>query len=100
MITANASTEVDDLGVATSGGAAIERALENDAPGSAAPCVISPNGIPGDAAAEGGGAARSGETWMRRLGSCYDKSGGAAEGSVFSLVVMVKYRGLGLGELV
>jgi len=38
------------LGVATSGGAAFEGALENVASGSAAPRVISPTGIPGDAA--------------------------------------------------
>ena len=50
IITANASTAKDDLGVATSGGAAIEGALKNNAPGSAAPRVISPTGIPGDAA--------------------------------------------------
>ncbi len=31
MITANASTAADDLGVATSGDAAIEGALKNDA---------------------------------------------------------------------
>jgi hypothetical protein len=50
MIIANASTAADDLGVAASGNAAIEGALKNDAPGSAAPCVISPTGISGDAA--------------------------------------------------
>ena len=50
MITANTSTTADDLGVATSGVAAIEGALENDAPGSAVPRVISPTRIPGDVA--------------------------------------------------
>jgi hypothetical protein len=51
MITANASTAANHLGVATSGVAAsIEGALENDAPSSAVPRVISPTGIPGDAA--------------------------------------------------
>ena len=66
MIIANASTAADDLGVAASGNAAIEGALENDAPSSAAPCVISPTGIP-------------------TASSCYKKSGGAAEeGSIFS----------------
>ena len=44
-------TAADDLGVATSGVAAsIEGALENVAPSSAVPRVISPTGIPGDAA--------------------------------------------------
>ena len=62
MITVNASTVADDLGIATSDGAAIEGALEIDAPGSVAPRVISPNGIPSDEAAEGGG--RRG--WGRR----------------------------------
>jgi hypothetical protein len=51
MITANASTAADDLGVATSGVAAsIEGTLEKEAPSSAVPHVISPTGIPGDAA--------------------------------------------------
>jgi hypothetical protein len=50
MITANASTAADDLGVAASGDAAIERALDNDASVVAAPRVISPTGIPGGAA--------------------------------------------------
>jgi hypothetical protein len=51
MITANASTAADDLGVATSGVAAsIEGALENEAPSSVVPRVISPTRIPGDAA--------------------------------------------------
>jgi hypothetical protein len=50
MITANASTAADDLGVAASGDAAIERALDNDASIVAAPRVISPTGIPGGAA--------------------------------------------------
>jgi hypothetical protein len=50
MITANASTAADDFGVATSGVAAIEGALKNDAPSSAVPRVISPTGIPGDTA--------------------------------------------------
>jgi hypothetical protein len=50
MITANASTAADDLGVAASGNAAIERALDNDASVVAAPRVISPTGIPGGAA--------------------------------------------------
>jgi hypothetical protein len=50
MITANASTAADDLGVAASGDAAIERALDNGAIDVAAPRVISPTGIPGGAA--------------------------------------------------
>jgi hypothetical protein len=50
MITANASNAADDLGVAASGDAAIERALDNDASDVAAPRVISPTGIPGGAA--------------------------------------------------
>jgi hypothetical protein len=50
MITANASTPVDDLGVAASGDVATEGALENDSPGSAVPHVISPTRIPGGAA--------------------------------------------------
>jgi hypothetical protein len=50
MITANASTAVDDLGVAASGNAAIERALDNDDSVVMAPRVISPTGIPGGAA--------------------------------------------------
>ncbi len=50
MITANASTEVDDLGVAASGNAAIERALDNDTSVIAAPRTISPTGIPVGAA--------------------------------------------------
>jgi hypothetical protein len=49
MITANASPAADDLGVAASGDAAIERALDNDASVVAAPRVISPTGIPGGA---------------------------------------------------
>ncbi len=47
IITANASTVVDGLGVATSGDAAIEGALKNDARVITAPHVISPTGIPG-----------------------------------------------------
>jgi hypothetical protein len=50
MITANASTVADDLGVAASGDVAIERALDNNASVVAAPRVISPTGIPGGAA--------------------------------------------------
>ena len=52
MITANPSTAADDLGVATTSGvvASIEGSLENDATSSAVPRVISPTGIPGDAA--------------------------------------------------
>jgi hypothetical protein len=50
MITANASTAADDLGVPASGDAAIERALDNNASVVAAPRVISPTGIPGGAA--------------------------------------------------
>ncbi len=51
MITANASTVADDLGVvAASGDAAIERALDNDTSIVAALPVISPTGIPGGAA--------------------------------------------------
>ena len=50
MITANASTRADDLGVAASGNVAIERALDNNASVVAAPHVISPTGIPGGAA--------------------------------------------------
>jgi hypothetical protein len=50
MITADASTAADYLGVATSGNAAIDGALKNNAPGSVAPHVISPAGIPGGAA--------------------------------------------------
>jgi hypothetical protein len=49
MITANASIAADDLGVAASGNAAIEGALENDSPSSTAPRVISPTEIPGGA---------------------------------------------------
>jgi hypothetical protein len=49
MITANASTAADDLGVAASGDAAIERALDNNASIVVAPRVISPTGIPGGA---------------------------------------------------
>ncbi len=49
-ITANASNVADDLGVAASGHAAIERAPDNDASVVAAPLVISPTGIPGGAA--------------------------------------------------
>jgi hypothetical protein len=50
MITANASTAADDLGVAASGDAAIEGALDKDASVIAARRVISPTGIPGGAA--------------------------------------------------
>ncbi len=50
MITANTSTMADDLGVAASGDAAIERALDNDARVNAVPRVISPTGIPVGAA--------------------------------------------------
>ncbi len=49
-ITANTSTAADDLGVAVSGDAAIERALDKDASVVAAPRVISLTGIPGGAA--------------------------------------------------
>jgi hypothetical protein len=49
MISANASTMADDLGVAASGNVAIERALANNASLVAAPRVISPTGIPGGA---------------------------------------------------
>jgi hypothetical protein len=49
MITANASTTADDLGVAASGDAAIERALDNDTSVVTALRVISPTGIPGGA---------------------------------------------------
>ncbi len=50
MITANASTAADDLGVAASGNAAIERALDNNTSVVTAPRVISPTAIPGGAA--------------------------------------------------
>ena len=50
MITANASTAADDLVVAASGDAAFEGVLENDTFGSAAPRVIFPTGISGEAA--------------------------------------------------
>jgi hypothetical protein len=50
MITSNASTAADDLGVAASRDAAIEGALENNACIVVAPCVISPTRIPGGAA--------------------------------------------------
>jgi hypothetical protein len=50
MVTANASTTADGLGVAASGDAAIERALDNNASVVAALHVISPTGIPGGAA--------------------------------------------------
>ncbi len=50
MITANASTAADDLGVAASGDAAIEGALDNNASVVVAPHVISPTGITGGAA--------------------------------------------------
>jgi hypothetical protein len=50
MITANASTMADDLGVAASGDVAIERAFENYACIVVAPRVISPTRIPGGVA--------------------------------------------------
>ncbi len=50
MITANASTMADDLGVATSGDAATDGALKNNTPSSMAQHVISPAGISGGAA--------------------------------------------------
>jgi hypothetical protein len=50
MITANASTAADDLGVAASGDVAIEGALKNNARAVAAPRVISLTRIPGGAA--------------------------------------------------
>jgi hypothetical protein len=50
MITANASTMANDLGIAASGNVAIEGDLKNDAPGSTALCVVSPTKISGDAA--------------------------------------------------
>ena len=49
MITGNASTTANDLEVATSGDAAVQGSLKNEALGSAAPHVISPTGISGDA---------------------------------------------------
>ncbi len=48
MITANASTVADDLGITASGDAAIKGALKNDAPKHAASHVIFPSRIPGD----------------------------------------------------
>jgi hypothetical protein len=77
MITANASTMEDDLGVVASGNVAIVGAPENNAPSCAAPHVISPTGVP---------MASSCMTKVvaQRRGVFFHKSGSTVEGSVFS----------------